>query len=236
MGRIKARGLPGQKEIDMRRSAGRCREAHPAWSRVLAFRPVLGCVFVLASVLVAALQGAPARGASTAIPTVGVVDFYAIPSISPFLITPERFTADDLSGMLTRAGTERITVVPRPEVLQAERAIGWRNDDVLHFARMGELAQRLHADRLVVGWIRDLRVDGDGFHVFFPFPNGDLISGYAVLQVQVFDTSQGRLVMSRQFTGDSDGFVPTWVAQEALHRALIPAVAPALEVLTGGQP
>ncbi len=221
----------------MKQGVRRHQGAYAAWRRVLVSMFALACGCVLASALVAGLRGAPARGASAAIPTVGVVDFYAVSSTPPFLgITPERFTADDLSEMLTRAGTERITVVPRAEVLQAERAIGWHNDDVLHFARIGELAQRLHVDRLVVGWIRDLRVGG-GSRLFFPFPPGDdLISGYAVLQVQVFDAPQGRLVMSKEVTGDSEGIVQTFVAEEAIHRALLPAVAPALEALTGSRP
>lgn len=220
----RSEGWPGREEMSMRRRVSRGRRMRWRWM-----------VGVLAAVWVAGLPPFPVPRASAAGPTIGVVDFYAIPSM-PFLgISPERFTAGVLSEMLTRAGADRVAVLPRSEVLQAEQAIGWRNDDVLHFARMGELAQRLHADRLVVGWIRDLRVGGD-FHVFFPFPSSEIISGYAVLQVQVFDAPQGRLVMSREFTGDSTGVVRTFVAQEALHRALIPAVAPALEVLTGPQP
>lgn len=191
---------------------------------------------IVAAVLTLCAPATPHAAAAVApVPTVGVVDFYAI---SPVLwmggLFPEQFSADDLAAMLARAGVGRIAVVPRADVLRAERTLGWHDSDVLRFARLSDLAHSLHADRLVVGWIRDLSVGmGDGGGGFPRVGRGSGVSAHAILQVQVFDAARGRIISGMPSEGDAIGLVAYLTAEDALHRALGPTVAPTLDALTG---
>lgn len=180
------------------------------------------------------LLGLPLRGSRAAGPafTLGVVEFYAISPVGPIVgMIPERTAADDLSDMLARAAGDRFMVVPRGTMQQAEADLRWREDDVLHFARLSDLAARVHADRLVVGWIQQFSVGKDSSGGF-PIPEGGEVTGFTSLVVQVFDAHQGRLVTEVKGTGDARGLVRTVVAEQVLRYALEPIVRSLLPRLT----
>lgn len=202
----------------------------PRWTTRVRCAWALGALvgMLLAGAGVAAC-GRAAQAA--AVPVVGVVDFYAPQPIDGALgVVPERFSADDLSAALARAGEGRITVVPRGQVSAAEAALRWRGSDVLNFSRLGALAQRVGADRLVVGWIT--------LFSFSPMddasPPGGQYLGTVNLVVQVFDAAQGRLVWQTKGTALGEGIILGLVMQQVLHQALAPTVAPTLAALTGG--
>ncbi len=195
----------------------------------------------VACVLAMALAFSPASlrqpTAAAGIPNVAVVDFYAIsPAAGAAGILPERFAADDLSAMLARAGAGRITVVPRQDVRQAQRELGWTTADVLRFARMSALAQRVHADRLAVGWIRELAAQRDAGEGAGVQPRGAAGGTFAsaAVHVQVFDAAQGRIIGGAEFRGYAPWRSgPATTMRDVLHRTLEPAVAPTLASLTG---
>lgn len=181
-----------------------------------------------AALVLAAGLTLQAAVAASSVPSVGVCDFYAltpVPSVSG--VIPEEFAADDFSAALaTRAGG-RYHVIPRPSVRAAEKDIRWRDSDVLSYGRLTELARRLHSDRLVVGWIRELVNASD---VVVDGGNGP-IQGSADVTVQVFDATQGRVIAGTQGRGDAIGAVRGAVTEEVLSRAVeatIPAISPAL--------
>ena len=85
-------------------------------------------LFLAALLTVAGLR-APEGTASSSVRTLGVVDFYAITPLGSFEGSfPERFAADDLSDLLTRAGGDRAAVIPRGVVRQAEASSRWRGE------------------------------------------------------------------------------------------------------------
>ncbi len=188
---------------------------------------------VCVAVLGLSASGRPGPAAAASIPAVGVVDFYLLsPSYSPTLL-PGRYAADDLSAMLAQAGAGRITVIPRAQVELAEGSLGWQEADALHYARLSSLARLLGVDRLAVGWIRVLDVERGGGHEDPRMGGGAPTSATAILQVQVFDATQGRILSGTQSEATAMGLVDYVVAQAALHRALGPMVAPTLAGLTG---
>jgi len=188
-------------------------------------------------VLAALLLPWPKAGAGPAAPVVAVVDFYALSPVGPIAgVVPEWFAADDLSRMLAQAGVDRLTVLPRGSVQQAERDLAWRDADVLRYARLSALAERLHADRLVVGWIRQLTLGLDSHSVDFPSLGGGPILASAVVVVQIFDAAQGRIVAQTQTEGDAIGSIRPFLAETVLHRALVPAVGRTLDSLTVSTP
>ncbi len=165
-------------------------------------------------------------------PAVAVIDFYAISPVVPIVgVVPERFAADDLSAMLGRAAAGRITLVPRATVQQAERELRWRDADVLRFARLGDLAQQLRAERLVVGWIKDLTITR-GTSATLPHTGSGPTNATAVVVVQVFDVAQRRIVTQTESSGFAMGIVRSVIAEEVLHRALEPVVAPTVATLS----
>ncbi len=176
------------------------------------------------------LLGAPSIAAPARVPVVGVVDFYAPTPLGVFDgFTPERFAADDVAALLARRAGDRVTVIPRSQVVRAEEALRWRGDDVLHFDRLVALGRSLGADRLVVGWITLLSVEAGGGHTV-PLPDGDgngVPTAEARVVVQVFDVAQGRLVAETRQWASAVGFVRYRLAEEVLRKALAPAV-PAL--------
>ncbi len=193
----------------------------------------LGAALGVLLVLAAVPLSRQAAGAAPAVRTIGVVDFYAISPVSPIVgVIPERFAADDLSGMLAQAGEGRIILVARRTVQQAEHELAWHDADVLRYDRLSALAQRLHADRLVIGWIRQLAVAFDSGGDGFPPRGSGPIMATAALTVQVFDAGQGRIVAETRTDGDALGFVRPILTEIVLHRALEPAVAPTLSALT----
>jgi hypothetical protein len=165
---------------------------------------------------------------ASSVPSVGVCDFYALTPVPPVSgVIPEEFAADDFSAALAARANERYHVIARPSVRAAERDIRWRGSDVLSYGRLTELARRLHSDRLVVGWIRELVNASD---VVVDGGNGP-IQGSADVTVQVFDATQGRVIAETQGRGDALGAVRGAVTEEVLSRAVeatIPAISPAL--------
>ncbi len=178
---------------------------------------IMGLALVMGPALGA---GLPHPGAAAATPpVVGVVIFYS-PSPLPWAamdVVPERYGADDLTASLAKVAQGRFAVLPRSTVEQAEQAMRWKTEDVLRYARLRELAGRLHADRLVVSWIRTLEIMLGG--------SDDALSppvSRAAVTVQIFDASQGRLVMETQNSvAVADGRAST-----VLDRAVQPTVGP----------
>jgi hypothetical protein len=175
------------------------------------------CLAVLLAIV--GLQ-APAGAAPSGVTTLGVVDFYAIAPLGSFEGSfPERFAADDLSELLTRAGADRLTVTPRGVVRRAEASIGWRNEDALRFDRLETLARAVGADQLVLGWITMLDVETGGSHDGGP-PTADVS-----VVVQVFDAAQGRIVAETRRSAFPLLFgTRTLLEEQSLHLVLTPTV------------
>lgn len=163
---------------------------------------------------------APEGAASSSVRTLGVVDFYAVTPLGSFEgSVPERFAADDLSDLLTRAGGDRVAVIPRGVVRQAEASSGWRSEDVLRFGRLESLAHTIGADQLVIGWITMLNVETGGSH-----DGGPPMADVSVV-VQVFDAAQRRIVAETRQSASTLLFgTRTSLAEQGLHLALSPAV------------
>lgn len=195
-------------------------------------------VLVMTSVLI--LTGMPFRSAEAIAAglTVGVVDFYAQTPLAPFVgITPERFAAEDLSRLLTRAASGGFTVVPASAMQQAQAAMHWQSADVLHFDRLRELAQAVSADRLVVGWISLLDVESGGGHGFpLPHDGEGPPSATVNLVVQVFDRAAGRLVAETHQSASALGATRSQVAAQVLHAALDRGLPEVLRLLLAQAP
>lgn len=196
----------------------RCASARAVWRA--------GCVLAVGALAVLAPQVAPA---ATEPVTLGVVDFYAItPVESVSGLIPERTAADDLHAILARTSDGRYTMIPRDVMQRAEAELHWNEADVVHFARLKALADRVHADRLAVGWIQALSVEGQSTEEP-PFLRSNTLTGFASLVLQLFDASQGRLVAEVRGTGYSvAGVVRARVLEEALDNALEPLARPLL--------
>ncbi len=171
-----------------------------------------------------AVAAAPATG------MVGVVDFYAPTPLGPFGFAPERFSADDLSTLLTQAEAGRFTVVSRDSMERAEASLGWQSMDVLHFARLRALARAVGANALIVGQI-PLLDNLDGGRT----PPGATVE--TNLRLQIFDAAQGRIVAetrpSASVVAALDRDLRT---KQVLHEALVRAVPPLVDALTTGSP
>ncbi len=199
------------RDANSRRSS----ESRAGWGRTV----MTGAAVVILSLIPAA--GMTAQNS----PTVAVVDFYAPTPVPEFAgVTPERFAADDLSGMLAQAGRDRIILIPRAATEQAEADLRWHEDDVLHFARLSALSRNLHADRLVVGWISQFVVGHEQNREPVMHGGGGPITGFAIVVVQVFDAAQGRIVAETRAEGYGQGALHSLVAQQTLHGALQPAI------------
>ena len=172
-------------------------------------------------------------GAAPSSRSVGVVDFYAPTPLGTFSgLVPERFAADEFSKMLSGAAAGRFTVIPRSAMGQAEAAVGWRDGDVLHFDRLGALAQAAGADRLVVGWISHLVVVTGATGTNTPPDDSGPPMADASLVLQVFDAARGRLVAETQRSANEIGGSRAILAERALHHALEPALLPIVGALT----
>ena len=197
------------------------------WTQAVTWTNLSGAVMI---VLLVAFEGAsPVRAAPLA---VGVVDFYpgGTGGGGDLGVIPVQYVADDLSAALARSAAQQISVLPRAQVASEESALRWRGQDVLSFARLGELAERLHADRLVVGWITLLRVG----RMDTNSPAGGQFMGYVNLVVQIFDRGQGRLVWETTGYGTGFGMLSYLVLEDTLHKGVATTVAPTLAALTGG--
>ncbi|HYM90798.1 MAG TPA: hypothetical protein VEW91_04090 [bacterium] len=199
-------------------------------------RTCLSGVVVLA-VFLAPLAAGAARGPLK----VGVVDFYAPTPLAPFSgFFPERFAADDLTDLLARAAGDRLVMIPRDAVQRSEQEMRWGEADVLHFARLRALAGAVGADRLVVGWIPQLTVEGGGGGRIGVFEGGDGASGASraevSLVIQVFDAGQGRLVDEARYSASDVGGPRSELAKRVIDHALRPAIPALLDHLTAPGP
>jgi hypothetical protein len=171
-------------------------------------RALVGAACFALGALVAGIA-APVRAADRAV--IAVADFYS-PGAPPIvqITDPERYAADVSAGALVRAGGDALTVLPRSEVRAAEASLGWHTRDGLNFSRLGALAQALHADRVLVGWINRATVYRQDFALF---------AADAAVNTQVFDTRQGRIIWQRESFGSGLAGLPDFALQIALERA-----------------
>jgi Curli production assembly/transport component CsgG len=196
-----------------------------------------GTVFILAITLAAGLSvetvvAQPAQG-----PGVAVVDFYAPSPLPPVgAIIPEELAADVLASLLTQSARQQFAVLPRADVRQAASAIGWKGSDVLRYARLQELARRLNANRIVIGWIQRLEVDqgARGGGARDGGGGRNMVTAFATVNVQVFDVKQGGIVSQVQEGGYEMGVVRARVAEQLLRRILERALPSVLQGLVSG--
>jgi hypothetical protein len=164
--------------------------------------------------------------------TVGVVEFYALSPLTPFEgVLPEEYAAADASRVLPRIAGDQFEVIPRGTMRQAEAALGWRPWDVLNFTRLGQLAGRVGADDLVVGWIRLLHLDTEGPGIG-RLGFGRPLSGSTNVLLQIFDARGGRIVAEAPGDGYAIGQVRAFVAEEVLHQATAQALPRVFAKLT----
>ena len=178
----------------------------------------------------------PPAGALPQVIKVGVVDFYAQTPLGAFSgVFPERFAADDLSGLLARSPAGRFDVIPRATMQQAEGAMRWQEADVLHFDRLRALSRAVGADRLVVGWIPQLVVEaGGGGAVPMSSDGGGPPSALVNIVVQVFDGAAARVVAETHQSADiMVGASRSYLTTQVLHTALERALPDVLRLLTG---
>jgi hypothetical protein len=182
------------------------------------------------AVLVAILAGRPADAAPAR--SVGVVEFYALSPTPPFGgIVAEEYAAADASRLLPAFAGNQAEVISRDTVRQAELALVWRPWDVLSFSRLTQLAGRIGADELVVGWIRLLHLDPEGPGIG-RLGFGQLLSGSATVLLQIFDARQGRVVAEAPGDGYTIGQGRAFVMEQALHLAMAQALPRVFAKLT----
>lgn len=199
---------------------------------------VIGAAAVLLPLSAALGLRAPAAAGPAGI-TVGVVDFYALTPLGAFVgFVPERFAADDLSRLLTRAVPARFAVIPSRTMWQAEDAMRWHAADVLHFDRLRALARSVGADRLVVGWIPLFSVDvgGGGGGVPITHDGEGPPTADVNIVVQVFDQATARVVAETRQSASVLGVTRTQVAGLVLHVAVERALPDVLRVLGAEAP
>jgi len=194
----------------------------------------VGALFILAVTLAARFSAQTAVAQPAQGPGVAVVDFYAPSPLSPVgAVIPEELAADVLAGLLTKSAPQQVRLLSRAAVRQAASEIGWKGADVLRFARLQELARRLNADRIVTGWIQRLEVNQGGSSS--PVPGGgNAVTGFATVNVQVFDAKQGRIVSQVQESAYEIGLVRARVAEQLLHTVLERAFPSVLQAVVSG--
>jgi hypothetical protein len=194
---------------------------------------------LIAGLLVVALAAAflAAGPAAAADHTVAVAVFYAPTPIQPYPgIVPEQYAAASMTAMLATESGGRMTVVPRDQVRAKESELHWHEADVLQFARLGELAHALGADRIVVGWIRELTWNTGGSGGRSDIVGGGtagILYGLADVVYQVFDAAQGRIVYETRAEGHSVGGTRFTAVQATLDDAGQRGAAQLLGPLTG---
>jgi hypothetical protein len=193
--------------------------------------PIVALCVVLSAMLGPAWQSAGAADHSVA-----VALFYAPTPLTTYAgLIPEEYASAGMSAKLAAATAGRLVVVPRADVKTRESGMRWRESDALRFARLSDLAHAAGADRLVVGWIQVLALDhlGGGGAKDLDASSGEgggLLDGFAVMVVQVFDASQGRIVYQTSVTGRASGMISMRVVQatldDAVRRAVVQVVGP----------
>ena len=199
--------------------AQRIRMTHPRWYRGTTAMLAL-CVALAGVLYVRPAASAPAAVAPADRPIIAVVDFYSPGALPISVVTdPEPYAADVLTGLLVRGGGNVITVLPRGDVRAGERSLGWRAQDALNYSRLGALAQALHADRVMLGWITRVSVFRQDILAF----NADV-----ALNMQMFDARQGRIVWQRETDGFGLAGFPDFAVQIAVERGLSRGLKPAV--------
>lgn len=195
---------------------------------------------LIAGLMVVAMAAAfSAAGTSAADHTVAVAVFYAPSPLETYNgLVPEQYAAASLTAMLGAASGGRVTVVPRDQVRAKESELQWREADALQFTRLGELAHAVGADRVVVGWIRELTWStggggGRGNIDTAGGGTGGTVLGLADVVYQVFDAPQGRIVYETRAQGNSVGGLRYTAAAAVLDDAGRRATARLLGPLTG---
>lgn len=173
--------------------------------------------------------------------TVAVALFYAPTPITTYSgLVPEEYASADLSARLAAASGGRFTVVPRDRVRAQEDGLRWREWDALRFARLQQLGHAAGADTVVVGWIDSLVLDRlGGGRSGFDMGGGDgggVLIATAVMTVQTFDATQGRIVSQTKVAGHAMGAVTLQVVQSALDDAAGRAAAQLPGGLAPGTP
>ena len=187
--------------------------------------PALG-VGVMVAVF-AVLVG-PWSGAVGAAPlSVGVVEFAAF-GPQPILnyVIPSSTATDQLTALLTQAAGGTVTVIPGSDMRRAEAGLRWQSEDTLSFARLGDLAHAVGADRLVLGRLPIVGTAGGGNEPPQGTKNGNGTTYItADVVVQIFDAHQGRIVAETESSGSSiSGPVAALGTIAMLRNALAPTV------------
>ena len=172
--------------------------------------------------------------------TVAVALFYAPTPVATYTgLIPEEYASGALSARLAAASGGRFTVVPRDRVRAQEGGLRWQEWDALRFARLQELGRAAGADTVVVGWIDSLVLDklGGGPSDFdFGGDGGGVLTATAVMTVQIFDVTQGRIVSQTKVAGHATGAVTMRVVQKALDDTVSRATAQLPAALESGAP
>ncbi len=179
----------------------------------------------------------PAAGADH---TVAVALFYAPTPVTTYSgLTPEEYASEGLSARLAAGSAGRFAVVSRDRVRADEGGLRWREWDALRFARLGELARAAGADTVVVGWIDSLVVEhlgGGRTGLDMGGDGGGVMSATAVITVQTFDASQGRIVYQTKVAGHALGAAAVYVLERALDDAVSRAAAQLPATFASGAP
>lgn len=153
-------------------------------------------------------------------PTVGVLDFDAPPTVNPAgTVIPQRFAADDLSSRLEAAAEDRFVMLARDDVRHAQAALNWRGADGLSRDRLSVLAERLHANKLVVGRITTYHLAHEGG------PGAArAFSGNATIAVRLFDVHTRQWIWQTTASGNGRASTTAQAARNVLRNAVMRTV------------
>jgi hypothetical protein len=197
------------------------REEHNLWAATRAIGPL-----VLIGILATAVAPiAPPAGVAAALspkPAVGVLDFDAPPTVhSAGTVIPQQFAADDLSSQLGSTGENRFVMLPRNDVRQAQTALNWRGADTGSRQRLGALAERLHADKLVVGRITSYHLSSEGGWG----GAARAFSGNTTVSVRVFDVHSRQWTWQTTASGHGRSSTMGQAARNLMRSAVTPTVS-----------
>lgn len=165
-------------------------------------------------------------------PTVGVLDFDAPPTVNTAgTVIPQRFAADDLSSRLAAAAEGRFVMLARDDVRHAQVALNWRGADGTSRDRLSALAERLHANKLVVGRITTYHLDHEGG----PGGGARSFSGTANITVRVFDVHTRQWIWHTTASGSGRANSTAQAARNVLRSAVMRTVDGLTTVLSNGK-